>query len=448
MQNTILRLKDITKRYPGVTAVDHINFSLLEGEIHALIGENGAGKSTLIKMISGAISPSEGQIIYKDQTYKMLTPALSRHLKIGVVYQEFNLVRELTVWENVFLGKEIKYGRTGLINRQEMRKRAKEIFEQLEIHMDVDALVSSLSVGFQQLLEVAKVLAEDVKILILDEPTAPLTEEEVSTLLRIVKNLSARGVSIIFISHRLEEIFQIADRITILRDGKTIDTVDADCITKDELISKMVGRELTNVYPVRENISIGEEVLRLEHLTGNGLQDISLSVHRGEILGLCGLVGAGRTELAQMLFGIAPVDSGTILYKGKDFTPKNPRDAIAHGIALVPEDRKNDGLLLEMDLNGNITLPILRRISKATLIDSSQEKIISAQYEKAMRIKTPSMKQLAKNLSGGNQQKVVLAKWLATNPDLIILDEPTRGIDVGAKYEIYCLVNQMGAEGK
>ncbi|MGM9552914.1 MAG: sugar ABC transporter ATP-binding protein [Faecousia sp.] len=446
MPEKILEFHNIVKSFGGIKALADVSLDVEKGEIHAIVGENGAGKSTLIKTCAGAYIPDSGKIIISGKAFDKLTPALSEENGIGVIYQEFNLVNEMTVAENVFLGHPIRKGI--LVNYEEMNRRTVEIFEKLHVSIDPKALVKNLSVGYQQIVEIAKAVSMNAKILIMDEPSAPLTNAEVDKMFELVHVLRDNGVTIIYISHRLEEIFALSDRVTILRDGQKIKTLYTKDTNQDELIQLMVGRELTNTFPPRTPRYTDETILELKNLCGNGLQDISLEVKKGEILGLAGLVGAGRTELSHLLFGVKPIKSGEIYYKHKRFVPKNPLHAISNGIALVPEDRKQHGVHIELSIRENISMANFRNISRASVINRNKENAVSLQYGDMLHIKCAGYEQLVKLLSGGNQQKVVLAKWLATLPDLIILDEPTRGIDVGAKYEIYKIMGDLISNGK
>jgi ribose transport system ATP-binding protein len=441
-----LQLKNITKRYPGVIALNNVTLDVEEGEVHALVGENGAGKSTLIKTCTGAVIPTEGTIIVQGQEFSSLTPKSAETLGIAVIYQEFNLVDELSVAENIFLGRAIRKGI--VIDKKAMEKEAADIFRQLDIDIDPTDLVSKLTIGYQQLVEIAKAVSQKAKILIMDEPSAPLTQTEAQALYAMVEKLKASGVTIIYISHRMDEIFRLSDRVTVMRDGQKIETlITADTNLKD-LVKLMVGRELKETYPARRGCVSDEVLLEVDHLSGNGVHDISFKIRKGEVLGLAGLIGAGRTELAQLLFGVKQKTGGHMVLHGKEVCPKLPKAAIASGIALVPEDRKKQGALLEVDIKGNISMAILERISRFFVVDKKEERRIAEYYREAIRIKTPSVKQKIKNLSGGNQQKAIIAKWLSTEPTLVIFDEPTRGIDVGAKSEIYALVNKLVEEGK
>lgn len=441
-ETTALRLNHITKRYPGVVALDDVSFELEKGEVHAIVGENGAGKSTLIKCLCGAVEPEEGTIELDGQAYPSMTPKLSREHGVEVVYQELNLIDGLTVAENVCFGA--KYGR--LVNFKVLARKTEETFRALNVHIDPRKLVASLSTAQQQLVEIAKSVSKEVKILILDEPTAPLTTEDTEVLFSIINSLKARGVSIVYISHRLEEIFRISDRVTIMRDGKYITTLNTAETNRDELIKYMVGRELKDIYPKREKVG-AEPVLQLEHVHGNGSVDINLHVNKGEIVGLAGLVGAGRTELARMIFGADRMESGTIRLEGQAVRVRSPGQAIALGIGLIPEDRKRQGALLDFGIDWNIALTHLPAISKGIVVDQGKVKEQAQEFVEKLKIKTPYLNQLVRNLSGGNQQKVVLARTLVNESKLIIFDEPTRGIDVGARAEIYTLLNELAEQG-
>lgn len=445
--DNILEIKHISKFYPGVVALKDVSLKVRRGEVHALIGENGAGKSTLIKTCSGAISPSEGEITINGKSFQSMTPALSEQNGIGVIYQEFNMVGDLSVAENIFLGRAIRKGI--IVDHKAMERESKKILKSLQIDIDPHVLVKTLSVGYQQMVEIAKAVSQDVSILIMDEPSAPLTNAEVESMFAIVDKLKANGVTIIYISHRLDEIFRLSDRITVLRDGQYVTTLNTKDSNKDELVRYMVGRELTELYPARSKNCIKNEVMfEAVDVSGNGDRNISLTLHRGEVLGLGGLVGAGRTELAEMIFGMIPKNGGKFLFRGKEISPRTPKEAINIGIGLVPEDRKTKGALLGLSIRNNINMPIYTRISKASVINHKKEHEIADKYKKEISIKTPNLEQLVKNLSGGNQQKVILAKWLAADVDLLIFDEPTRGIDVGAKQEIYMLINTLVEQGK
>lgn len=440
----ILEIKNVTKCYPGVVALNNVCFAIEEGTVHALVGENGAGKSTLIKVITGAITPDEGEIIYKGNHYKALNPMLSSEIGIEAIYQEFNLAPELSVEENIYMGAKVNSG--VFINRKKMTANATDILKSLEANINPATKIKDLTVAYMQLVEISKALARDVKILIMDEPTAPLTDNEVETLFQLVRNLKKKGVTIIYISHRMDEIFELSDRVTVMRDGHVVKTVETDNITKNQLIFDMVGRELTETYPARD-LKYGEKILEVKNLSGPVNAATTFSLRAGEIVGLAGLVGAGRTEIARLIIGADRKFSGEIYVNGKKAEINSPKDAIENGIAYVSEDRKNQGVLLKMPIKWNITLPILKKLSRGLFIDRRKENDCVNKYKDALSIKTPSINQLVGNLSGGNQQKVAVAKWLASESRVLILDEPTRGIDVGAKQEIYELINSLTKEG-
>lgn len=443
----VLELEHIRKEYPGVVALKDVTLQLRKGEILALIGENGAGKSTLIKTCSGAVVPTSGKIRVNGKEFDRMTPQLAAENGIAIIYQEFNNVGELSAAENLFLGRPIRKGI--MIDRKAMEEEAAKAFAQLKIKIDPKELVKNLTVGYQQMIEIAKAIQQNAQVLIMDEPSAPLTSNEVENMFAVVELLRKRGVSIIYISHRLEEIFRLSDRIEVIRDGEYVDTLITKQATVDQLITMMVGREMTQQYPPRKPcIDKSKVVLELNKVCGNGDKNMTMKIHAGEVLGLGGLVGAGRTELAEVIFGAKAKESGQILLNGKEINPKSPREAIDLGIALVPEDRKRHGALLTNSIKNNINMPIYERISSASVINSGVEKGNAEKYMKEIQIKAPSMHQEVKNLSGGNQQKVILGKWLAANSQLIIFDEPTRGIDVGAKYEIYKLINNLVEEGR
>lgn len=445
VEQAILEFKNITKKYPGTVALKNVSITFEPGEVHALCGENGAGKSTLIKTCSGAITPTEGKICVNGEEFEMLTPALSQEKGIAVIYQEFNLVNQLSVAENVYMGCPILKG--FVPDFRMMEKKTKEIFNKFHLDIDPQMQVGKLSVGMQQMVEIVRAISKNTNILIMDEPTAPLTNSEVDILMDIVQELKHSGVTVVYISHRLDEIFRISDRVSVLRDGELISTKKTSETTKDELIRQMVGRELNESYPKRKSKEFGEVLLETKNLTGNGVKDISFSVRRGEVLGIGGIMGAGRTELAQLIFGYRKIESGEILFKNCRAHFKNPAEASKAGIAMVPEDRKQQGGILNLPIKYNVTLSALKRICNGLFISSSKEEETVNSMKQELSIKTSNMNNALSSLSGGNQQKVILAKWLATNPELIILDEPTRGIDVGAKHEIYTLINTLVENG-
>jgi ABC-type sugar transport system ATPase subunit len=441
----ILEVKNITKTYPGVVALDNVSFDVEKGEILALIGENGAGKSTVIKAIAGAITPDSGTITIDGKTYEKLTPSIAKEAGIGVVYQELNLVPSLSITENIFLGDKV--GGKHMPDFKQMKRRAEEVMADLGVRINVDTQVQMLSTAQMQIVEIAKAVVKNCKVLIMDEPSASIPMAEVQNMFRIVRRLKEKGVSVIYISHRLEELFELCDRVTVFRDGQYVITRNVADITKKDLIKYMIGRELTEKYPERTN-KIGEPILEVKDLCGNGDFHINLTLNKGEILGLAGLVGAGRTELAKMLCGDVKPDSGQIIINGKELKAASAADGVVAGIGLIPEDRKVEGAFLEYTIEWNIPIMALKKISKFGLVDFKRAGQLVEDYKNKLDIKTPTVKQLVRNLSGGNQQKVVVAKVLAADNEILIFDEPTRGIDVGAKQEIYKLMNQLVEEGK
>lgn len=443
-KKVILSLKNISKHYPGVQALDNVSVDFIEGEVHCLVGENGAGKSTFIKMISGADQPDSGVICFEGKEYNAMTPKLSKSLGIEVVYQEFNLAEDLTVAENLYLG-ERDIG-SKLFSVKQLKKKAKYVFNKMNIDIDTGEVVKYLTVSYMQFVEIGKALAKDIKVLILDEPTAPLTEDEVDKLLKMVLDLKKKGYVIIYISHRLSELFRIGDRITVLRDGKQIVTGPIEDFDTPKLIKAMVGRELSYEYPEKTG-AIGKTIFEARNIYSEKVQNISFSVKEGEILGIGGLVGAGRTELLRAVFGADPRYAGEIYLEGKLIKINRPEDAVKLGIGFVTEDRKRQGLLLDSSICHNISLPILKRLSKFGIIDVIKERQVANQKKEVLHIKAPSIDTKASSLSGGNQQKIVLAKWLAAECKVIFMDEPTRGVDVGAKQEIYKLLDELAATG-
>ena len=440
-----LSIRNITKTYPGVVALNDVSVDFQRGKVHALMGENGAGKSTLMNVITGVINPDSGVFVFKDKEYQRITPLQAKKMGIQIVHQELNLVSTLSVTENIFLGSFLGNGVT--VNIREMHKLTQKYFDDLGIvGINPEAIVEDLTIAQMQLVEIVKAISRDVEVLILDEPTSPLTAYETEILFGIIENLKKRDVTIVYISHRMSEIYRVCDRITVLRDGKLIDTKDISEVTQNELIKMMVGRELTETYPKR-TVTPGETVLSATDVAGNGMEHMNLTLRKGEILGLAGLVGAGRTEFARLLYGADKMESGTLRLNGKDIKIGNPADAVAQGIGLVPEDRKTQGVVLELSIAENIALAIVKSISRFLVVNRKKEKDIVTGQIGQLRIKTPTYAQLVRNLSGGNQQKVVISKWLANRPQVLIFDEPTRGIDVGAKAEIYHLMNQLTEKG-
>ena len=446
MADCMLQMENITQKFPGVLALDNVSLELKRGEIHALVGENGAGKSTLMKVLTGVNRPSAGIIRFEGKEYSHLDIEQSKKMGINMIYQELNLIPKLKVYENIFLGKEITS--KGKIDKHAMCHRAKSILESLGINLDVHEKVENITMAYRQMVEIARALLDTPKVLIMDEPTAPLTTEEVKILFRSMKVLKEKNVSIIYISHRLEEIFEVCDRCTVFRDGRYIKMEQVKNTTIDELIRLMVGRSIQNQYPPRVVVKEDKgELLEVRGLTTARIQDVSFKVKAGEILGLGGLVGAGRTETLRAVFGCDPY-KGEILKEGKKISIRTPKDAINHGIVLVTEDRKGQGLLMNLSVSDNVVLPILSQYCAGLFLKRKNiGKQVEAQIQK-LKIKTPSSHQLVAFLSGGNQQKVIISRWLMAEADIILFDEPTRGIDVGAKYEIYSLMNELKKMGK
>jgi len=458
MSEYILEMNNISKTFPGVKALDEVSFKVKKGEIHCLVGENGAGKSTLMKVLSGVYPHGdyEGDIVFNGQVQKYSGISDSEKAGIAIIYQELALVPELTVYENIFLGHEIKKGR--LIDWNETILKSKELLNKVKLNVDPSSKVKEHGVGKRQLIEIAKALSKEVKLLILDEPTAALNEDDSENLLTLLKELKSHGVTSIMISHKLKEVIAIADTVTVLRDGKTIcsKSNEDEPISEPFIIKNMVGRDIDNIYPKREEHNIGDVIFEVKNWNAfdykqgrDILKNIYFDVREGEVVGIAGLMGAGRTEFAHSVFGnISNYKlSGEIKFLGKAVQLRNPYDAIKAGIAYVSEDRKGDGLILIDDIKQNITLANLKKFSPNGLINKNEEVKIASWYKDSMNIKAPSIEQKVGNLSGGNQQKVSFAKWLFVSPKLLILDEPTRGIDVGAKYEIYTIINDLISKG-
>lgn len=446
----VLDIQNITKRFPGVLALNNMCIMLHEGEVHAICGENGAGKSTLMKIITGVYKQDEGEIYLRGAKLKVKTPNDAYRQGIAIIFQETSLFPDLTVLENLFMGHELKkkVAGIGILDYAAMREKALSIFDRLGMKIDLDKTVNSLGVATKQMVEIAKALTFDSSILILDEPTAALTNKEVTTLFETIKKLKAQGVSMLYISHRLEEIFTIADRVSVIRDGEYVNTSTVAGVTKEKLVEWMVGRTLDNLYP-KEKVELGEVVFEAKGMEQDGLlYGVDLALRKGEILGVAGLAGAGRTELALTLCGLAKPDGGMLLLEGKEIKLNNYRDALERGIVYISEDRQKFGLVIDMTLKENITLPLLYRISGALgIIDRKQENAITKQYMQSLSIKAPDGDFRTDNLSGGNQQKVSVAKALAAKPKILILDEPTRGVDVGAKAEIHRIISGLAKEG-
>jgi len=443
----ILSAKNLSREYPGVQALDDVSFDLYEGEVLAIVGENGAGKSTLIKMISGADKPDSGVITINGEEYTSIRPAQSKALGIATIYQEFNVFPDLSVAENIFIGEEKGY--KVFADRKSWKKKAEEIYSNMHFAIDVNKLVNQLTTAYVQMVEIAKALVVNAKIIIMDEPTACLSNDEVNMLFEIIQRLKEQGVTVIYISHRLGEVFEISDRIFVMRDGHKVAHFDTGTVKREDLVFHMVNRKIEDKISDRKR-HIGKVVLEAKHLCGDGVikvDDISFELHEGEVLGLGGLVGAGRTEVSRLLFGADKLVSGEILIDGKKVNITSPKVANKLGIGLVPEDRKQHGTILDMSIRNNVSLPIINILSKFGFIRFKTEESIVNEQKEALSIKTSSLNQLTSNLSGGNQQKVVLAKWLARKSRILVLDEPTRGVDVGAKMELYKLINNLAEQG-
>ena len=442
----LVELYGIVKQFGGVQALRGVDFRLFPGEVHALVGENGAGKSTLVKVLAGIYRPDEGVMKVGGESVQLRSPAQAQALGIAVVQQEPMLFPDLDVAENVFMGRHPR-DRYGRVDWKRMYREVDQLLASLDVSLSSHQPVQGLSVAEQQLVEITKALSLQARVLVLDEPTAALSAHEVEELFVIVRQLRERGVAVLFVSHRLEEVFKIADRLTICRDGSHIITTSVSEITTEEIIKHMVGRELAHFFPKGE-AEIGEVVLEARHLTRAGaFADVNFQLHRGEILGFAGLVGAGRTEVARVLFGIDQAESGEVWFKGKRVHIRSPQQAVDYGIAYVPEDRHQQGLVMNFSIASNISLAILQRVSRLGLIDSRREQQMAEEYSSQLRIRSSNVGQVVNALSGGNQQKVVLSKWLATNPSVLILDEPTRGIDVGAKAEVHRITSDLAAKG-
>ena len=439
-------MEGIDKTFPGVHALKTCNFQVKKGEIHALVGENGAGKSTLMKILTGIFNYDSGEITFDGKVVRYKTPKEAQVAGISMVHQELNLMDNLTVAQNIFIGRESN----GLfLDENSINTRTQKLFERLNIKLNPKEVVGNLSVSHQQIIEIAKAISYDAKIIIFDEPTATLTDVEIDQLFTIMKELKENGVSMIYISHRMDEIKRISDRVTVLRDGEFIGTLDADDVDIDKIIHMMVGRVNYEEHKRLASIEEGRPVvMKVEHFSSRDVKDASFELHKGEILGFSGLMGAGRTELARLIFGADKKTSGTMYLDGKKVEIKSPNDAVKHGIGYLSEDRKRYGLLLGMSVANNIVLSKLDAYIQSALVNEKKIDDVSKEYIKKINIKTPSTKQLIKNLSGGNQQKVIIAKWLLRDCDILIFDEPTRGIDVGAKNEIYKIINNLAEMGK
>ena len=447
MSEYILEMRNIRKTFPGVVALDDVSFKVKKGEIHALVGENGAGKSTLMKVLNGVHQADRGEILLDGEVVTIKGTTDAEKKGIGLVFQECNLINPLTVSENMFLNK-LQQGKKGFIKWKELNKITQDFLDKFKFRFKATEKIEDLSASQKQMVEIAKVLYKKPRILVMDEPTSSLTVGETEHLFSIMRELKAEGITIIYISHKMDEIFSMCDTATVLRDGQVIETRATRDFTRDEIVERMVGRSVDVDYP-RRNIELGEVVLKLDNVSREGIvENISFELHKGEILGLAGLVGSGRTEIAEAIFGAEKYDGGVIEVNGKKVVISSTADGKKNGIGLLTEDRKETGLILGYDLIRNITVTNLDKIKTGPFLDAKKERAMATELAQELGVKTPSMMQIARNLSGGNQQKVVFAKWLFSDVDILILDEPTRGIDVGAKYEIYLLMNKLVEAGK
>lgn len=443
----LLRLENITKEFPGVLALSDVSFDLRPGEVHAVCGENGAGKSTLMKIISGVYQPTNGTIVYKGRACHFASPLQSEAAGIAIIHQELNLIPHLSVAENIYLAREPRRG--PFVDRRKLRTDAKRCLDRLGVTIDPNTPVRNLSVAQCQMVEIAKALSLDAEVLIMDEPTSSLTEQETRLLFKVIRDLKAAGVGIVYISHRLDEMAEIVDRVTVLRDGRYIATDDFDKTTVNDIVAKMVGRSLEEKFPERTSAPSEEVIFSVSGLTRTGVfSDVSFSLRRGEILGFAGLMGAGRTEVARAIFGADPLETGTITLHGETLKIQSPRDAISAGLAYLSEDRKAQGLAIKMPVDANMTLANMEEVSNGFgLIDFVKHNKVAKEYVELLDIRTPSIKQPVRLLSGGNQQKIIIGKWLFRKPKVMFFDEPTRGIDVGAKFAIYKIMDELAAEG-
>lgn len=443
----ILRMSEIVKTFPGVKALDHCKLEVKRGHVHAVMGENGAGKSTLMKVLFGLYKQDEGEVWFNGKVRNFHGPYDALKNGLAMIHQELSNVRYLTVSENIFLGKEINH-KVGLLDKAKMIKETQKLFERLSIDIDPAAPMSALSVSKQQLCEIAKAVSYDAELIVMDEPTSAITENEVEHLFRIIRTLLEKKITIIYITHKMDEIFQIADEVSVYRDGQYIDTIDVKDVTKDRIISMMVGREIKDIYN-KEKVEIGDTLLRVEKLSCEGIfQDVSFDLRKGEILGIAGLVGAGRSELVETIFGVRKKSAGKIYIRDKEVDIRNPKDAINNKMALLTEDRKFSGCFLPLNIRENTIMASVDDHSKGVFFDLKKATANSLRMKDTLNIKTPNLEQKIMFLSGGNQQKVLVGRWLLTNPDILIVDEPTRGIDVGAKSEIYKLLTEIAKQGK
>lgn len=448
MDQPLVELKNVTKLFPGVIALDSANIKFYPGEVHGLMGENGAGKSTLIKLLTGAYSPDDGEIFLDGKPIIISNPKMAMNNGLTAIYQELNIIPKLSVWENIFLGRELR-NKSGFLNIPAMKQRSKELLADLHQKIDINAAVGTLGMGHQQMVEICKALTLNSKLIIMDEPTSSLSEGEIQELLHTTRKLKQKGMAVVFISHHMDEVFEICDRFTVLRDGQVIETMYTSDTTPDQLVKLMVGRDITQQFP-KEETSRGEEMLRVVNLSSayGKFHDVSLTAYAGEVVGFSGLVGAGRTEFARALFGADPHSKGEVYIKGEKVDIRSPKSAIAHGMGFLTEDRKGEGLVLMNTVEFNISLSTFENGKKGMFLSNVKLQEASKRNIDQLHIKTPSSKTKVRGLSGGNQQKVVIGKWLETNIDIFIMDEPTRGLDVGAKLEVYHIINRLAKEGK
>lgn len=448
MMEKILELKDITKEFPGVLALSRITLDIYKGETLGIIGENGAGKSTLMKILAGVYRLDRGEIIYEGQKISINSPLHSQQLGLSIIFQEFNLVNSLSIAENIFAGRLFTKPLIG-VDWKRVYRESTELLKAVGLDLSPKVKIESLSIAQKQMVEIAKALSFDSKIIIMDEPTATLTDNEIKNLFSIIENLKASGKTIIYISHRLQEIFTLTDRVAILRDGELVKVAITKEIDRKEIIEAMVGREMEYEFPKRHTKPIPQERLRVEQLTSEGkFKDVSFQLLQGEVLGIAGLVGAGRTEIARAIFGAEPFTDGKIFINGEEYKQPSPKKSVANGIAFLTENRKEEGLILAEAVSKHVTMANLEKISAKSKINFKNEREVAEEYKESLSIKTPSIRQQVVFLSGGNQQKTIIAKWLFSDADIFILDEPTRGIDVGSKFEIYLLINQLVSQGK
>ncbi len=448
MEDYVLQLHNISKSFPGVKALDEVSFAVKRGSVHALVGENGAGKSTLMKILYGNYKADQGEIEIDGRPAVIDHPLKAQELGLSIIFQELNLIESLSIAENIYLGRMKQFKRHGMISWPRVYEEAREALKKVGSGLEVSMKVERLSVAEKQMVEIAKALTFNAKVILMDEPSATLTEKEQEILYRVIADLKAEGITVVYISHRMEEIFRICDTVTIIRDGKIVDTDEIAHLNHETIIKKMVGREMKNIYP-KIHHNPGPEVLKVEQISRKGIaRDVSFSVHAGEILGIAGLVGAGRTEVCRMIFGADYRDSGKIYMDQNEISVNSPKDAIRNGIAYLTEDRKKDGVILSFSVAMNITMTNLRKSSGRFLLNRKKEDQNISELIDQFHIKTPSPRQKVMNLSGGNQQKIIVSKWLNTDAKVFIFDEPTRGIDVGSKFEIYQIMNQIIEQGK